>query len=107
MISKEIVIKTIHQFFYEQIEKTPLITDEDGEHYITAKVEPFLEMNKDLSKLINSIPDQDRRGRWVDDRCSECSQHNPVYKVIFRGVAIWEIEGQSNYCPNCGAKMEE
>ena len=37
-----------------------------------------------------------RYGRWIEDeygilRCSEC-QHGKVYKT--------------NYCPNCGAKMD-
>ena len=33
-----------------------------------------------------------KRGRWIDDNCSECGQY--VYKGDAR-----------NFCPNCGAEM--
>lgn len=35
-----------------------------------------------------------RRGKWIDDNCSECGQY------VYRG-------DMRNYCPCCGARMEE
>ncbi|MBR2664826.1 MAG: hypothetical protein IKE25_14025 [Clostridia bacterium] len=33
-----------------------------------------------------------RRGRWIDENCSECGHY------VYRGDA-------RSYCPNCGARM--
>lgn len=35
-----------------------------------------------------------KTGKWVNEKCSECGQY------VYHGDA-------RNYCPNCGAKMEE
>ena len=54
--------------------------------------------------LLDSIPAADvatvQRGRWIathDEFCSCSVCKYPVY-------VVW---GQTNYCPNCGAKMDE
>lgn len=58
------------------------------------------EYSREVDKVIKSIPAADvapvRRGRWKMKKwdyvvCSECS---------------FENHDTSNYCPNCGAKME-
>ena len=41
-----------------------------------------------------SAQPEPKRGRWIDDNCSECGQY------VYNGDA-------RNYCPNCGARMEE
>ena len=62
----------------------------------------FAECEKNLNEL---PPEQPKIGKWVEDvayydedgcpciitRCNQCGEPNPV----------------SNFCPNCGAKMEE
>ena len=75
--------------------------------------EPWFGSYKSIvhKKEIDNAPTLDvepvRRGKWVwaDDgycRCSECTQKAPV-------VRQWDdepITTQTNYCPDCGAKME-
>ena len=59
-------------------------------------------------KLIETVSNVDaepvRHGAWVDDKCSVCKE----YLTITLGdeeVKITNIK--ANYCPNCGAKMNE
>lgn len=44
-------------------------------------------------------PSAERRGRWLDGKCSNCGGHAPIWAVS-KGYY------KSNYCPYCGAKME-
>lgn len=60
-----------------------------------------------------------QHGRWEDDRCSECgveaeysTREEPVYDYdwdenlyLSHYETIYEYRF-TNYCPNCGAKME-
>ena len=41
---------------------------------------------------IEDLPSAERRGRWVDLKCDQCGQVDM---------------SKPNYCPNCGARMEE
>lgn len=45
----------------------------------------------DRMKTIDAEPV--RRGKWIDEKCSECGQY------VYHGDA-------RNFCPACGAKME-
>lgn len=50
-------------------------------------------------KIFDTIIDlqptvETRRGKWIDDNCSECGQY------VYRG-------DMRNYCPNCGARMDK
>ena len=51
---------------------------------------------------ISLLPSAERRGRWIESEfgayCSECGR----YAYRSNGIP-WK----SNYCPNCGAKMDE
>jgi PHP family Zn ribbon phosphoesterase len=60
----------------------------------------------DYTKLVKDAPTIEaepvRHGRWVSDtgswllgRCSQC-----------REIYSWDSLAGSNYCPNCGAKMD-
>lgn len=49
-----------------------------------------------------------RHGKWVDDaigvlRCSECNTQAP-WKY---GRDFIDYRWKANYCPNCGARMDE
>ncbi len=52
---------------------------------------------------IKALEQEPKTGHWIGEpnnwlRCSECGKHYPH-------TSIYKIQG-SNYCPNCGAKME-
>lgn len=108
-VLRQDVIKEIHAFFMERIERTPTIEDEDGEHYITNVVEPILEDNKELSNIIKSLPDAKKHGEWVlleecaneGVYCSIC--HKKVYRLDYSNT----MKLKSNFCPHCGADMRE
>ena len=40
------------------------------------------------------------RGRWNNGFCNKCNAHAPFW-------AMASTYYESNYCPNCGAKMDE
>ena len=72
---------------------------------------PFPASVTSLSAAIHQTPAADvapvRRGRWIwaDDgycRCSECTQKAPVV----RQYQDEPMTTMTNYCPNCGAKMD-
>ena len=46
----------------------------------------------EVRESLQTMPSAERRGRWVDLKCDQCGQ-----------VDI----SKPNYCPNCGARMEE
>lgn len=48
----------------------------------------------DVISILPDIQLEQKIGRWIDDNCSECGQY------VYHGDA-------RNYCPNCGAKMDE
>ena len=55
--------------------------------------------------------DAERNGRWINDnhliKCSICRGPIPINKVVIGGKVMWENNCSVNYCPNCGAKMDE
>ena len=86
---------------------------------VVAKIDEFVEINKAhgfpvdifdmemLKKRIEQIPAADVapvvHGRWVyhnfDTICSECRK-----SAIFDE---WEQQAETEFCPHCGAKMDE
>ena len=38
-------------------------------------------------------------GKWVNGKCSICGEHAPFWMMA-------STYHESNYCPNCGAKMK-
>ena len=50
----------------------------------------------EIREVLNSLPSAEpvRHGKWIDEHCSECGAY--VYHGDTR-----------NYCPNCGARMDE
>ena len=69
--------------------------DEDG-----YPIEDTDELRKIWTEYFSGIPSaQPKRGRWIDGYCSECGAHAPFW-------AMASTYHKSNFCPNCGAKME-
>ena len=47
-----------------------------------------------------------KRGKWINGKCSECGGDAPLAKVFYRGELMWEHKPMRNFCPMCGAKMD-
>lgn len=58
----------------------------------------FLVEKYGMDGVIDAQPTIDaepvRHGKWIEEHCSECGQY------VYHGDA-------RNYCPNCGARMDE
>ena len=99
-IDREAAINELNELFTICRETMP---NENGKHYVVEE-----ELCVFYNRLSN-IPAADVRpvvrGRWVEDwetGCSECSNCGDGFLwEDFKGVAAW------NFCPNCGAEMEE
>ena len=52
-----------------------------------------------------------RHGRWISEKCNHkpCRIKNPEKWVTYKCSVCGYSNGrkQSNYCPNCGAKMDK
>lgn len=46
----------------------------------------------DVRVILNDLPSAERHGQWIDLQCDQCGQVDM---------------SKPNYCPNCGAKMDE
>lgn len=54
-----------------------------------------------LEKQMPTIEPEQKRGKWIyDGDCYICNQCKSAF-------GWWAYSQTSNYCPNCGAKMEE
>lgn len=61
----------------------------------------------DIQTTIDAEPV--RRGRWLEDKCFECSEckAHAAFAILSDGKGgRVPLELLSNYCPNCGARME-
>ena len=54
-------------------------------------------------KPIESKP---KRGKWINGKCSECGGDAPLTKVFYKGELMWEHKPMRNFCPMCGAEMD-
>lgn len=67
-----------------------------------------LEMVKQYIKVLSTVEaEPTKHGRWIKTElkgrlvCSECGQYALMHGAAHRHFVA------SNYCPNCGAKMDE
>ena len=73
---------------------------EVSEHYTEKGREwhPHVNFMVDAIKELPSAQPERKRGKWVDGKCSLCSEHAPFYSMA-------STYYKSNFCPNCGAEM--
>ncbi len=112
LISREEAIKTIHKYFIKLLDKIPTETDGDGDTvYSDMKtLNSLLTINKWITKEIKALPTTEERksGHWIDRK-----------ELIDADLNLWGYSQECslcgfvlgakeyNYCPNCGARMEE
>jgi hypothetical protein len=51
-------------------------------------------------KGLPPITSQQKIGRWIDGKCNKCGTHAPFWAMASTYYC-------SDYCPKCGAKMQE
>lgn len=52
-----------------------------------------------LQMAIKALEEPERKGRWVNGKCDQCGEHAPFWSMA-------TTYHKSNFCPNCGARME-
>jgi hypothetical protein len=86
--------------FQDKIEPELFCKNLNGERMQSCS-ETFSASN--LIRFIRSIPAADvvavRHGRWISGKCDQCGEHAPYW-------CLATTYYKSNYCPNCGAKMD-
>lgn len=45
--------------------------------------------------------------RWENGRCTNCHTDKPVVMASVVHGYMHQYQGRLNYCPNCGARMDE
>ena len=62
-------------------------------------------------KTIDNAPTVDpvKHGHWVEVQRIHEKDHTAICECSLCGDTVWVYDGQRawNYCPNCGAKMDE
>ena len=100
LIYRKKVIKIVHQTIYEFMD-----VDNDGQP-ITSEDRMLLSVNKAICNKIKDLPSEENTGEW----------HIYYGEKIYAGFAVKTIYcsncgmvsvSKTNYCPHCGARMEE
>lgn len=80
---------------------------------LEAKVEAieqyFQNISEDIMylKMKHADAQETIHARWVDGICTNCGVEKPIV-TAYRGFSdiVYQYQGELNYCPNCGAKMD-
>lgn len=97
LISRQAAIDALKDM-YDAAEKW---REEASDDVIKARAESCMasltEMKLRIEKLPSAQPER-KEGRWINGKCSNCGEHAPYWSMA-------STYYQSNFCPNCGAKM--
>jgi len=104
-IYRQDAVSEIHKYFWEEIEKTPHGTDEDGEDVYTdmPTVNSLLAHNKQLSKRIKALSSAEPE---LDEWCYDCKEYDkekhscPRWNRVIRN-ALKDAQSEIIYCKNC------
>lgn len=69
-------------------------------------------LREELANFLAADVEPVRHGSWLNDElyeyiCSECGKYAPFNLDIYGETADYYHNNLTNYCPNCGAKMEK
>lgn len=64
----------------------------DGNPLTTDSLKEYVRSTVKAQPTVDAVPV--RHGKWIDDNCSICGEY------VYKG-------DRGNYCPNCGARMDE
>jgi len=94
-MSRYIDAEEVKHIMNEHIEKT------GNDIFTRFHVTDFLNEadSKDIVKIVHA--------KWETGRCTNCLADKPVLMASVVHGYISRYQGKLNYCPNCGAKIEE
>ena len=69
-------------------------------------------LREELANFLAADVEPVRHGHWLNDEsyeyiCSECGKYAPFNLGIYGETVDYYHNNLTNYCPNCGAKMEK
>ena len=90
------------------IEKYIVVIRKDADEKLKTEIAVLL---KDIEEQPTIDAEPVRHGKWADDamgvlRCSECNAQAP-WRFVGRGYNEVDYRWKSDYCPNCGARMDK
>lgn len=93
-----------HQYYEKfEIENAPTVD--------AVPLEDYKSMERTVNKLTKAIADADpvKHGHWIEVQRIHEEDHTAICECSLCGDTVWVYDGQRawNYCPNCGAKMDE
>ena len=103
-------VSEIHKYFFEEIEKTPHGTDEDGEDVYTdmSAVNSLLAHNKQLSKRIKALTSAQPE---LDEWCTDCKEYDqeqhccPRWNKVIRET-LKDAQPEPHWIP-CSERLPE
>lgn len=57
--------------------------------------------------VLEELPSVEKHGRWAKAERDGCWSYSEAYKQCSECGKVTFLAKEMNYCPNCGAKMEE
>lgn len=117
LINRQAAIDVVHHTIYEFFD----VVEDDDESPITYNDMKLLELNKSISTRVKNLPSiqpGQKVGKWIKMldadgvywACSECGENIPRvshFDPQFDLFSRLESIKKTNFCPNCGAKMED
>lgn len=105
-MTKDNVIYVVHKTIYRFFD----VVEDDSEEPINEKDKLLLEVNKAICNAIKDMPDEEHKGKWIDEgwyadghsahafHCSLCGGHIIDYEC--------QVYDENPHCKWCGAKMK-
>ena len=82
----------------------------DADELIERAYRERLDSRELIAQMIESAPTvEPKHGHWIEVQRIHEKDHTAICECSLCGDTVWVYDGQRawNYCPNCGAKMDE